>query len=48
MGAQVVWGMGNGYRGMGHMGNRNTWDSRVQGYGVQWVSATWVMGHMGQ
>ena len=32
---------------MGHMGNENTWDSRVQGYGVQRVSVTWTMGAHG-
>ena len=29
------------------MGNGNTWGSRVQGYVVQWVSATWAMGAHG-
>ena len=35
---------GMGYRGYGHIGNRPQW---VQGYGVQGVWATWVIGHMG-
>ena len=33
--------MGNGYRGMGHMGNGNTWGSRVKGMGTVGIS------HMG-
>ena len=44
-GVWATWPMGIG--GMGHMGNGNTWGSRVQGYGVQWVSATWAMGQVG-
>ena len=38
--------MGTG--GMGHMGNGNTWGSRVQGMAYSGYPATWAIGHMGQ
>ena len=33
-----------GYRGLGHMGNGDTWGNRVQRCEVQGVWATWAMG----
>ena len=54
MGHMCTGGMGNGaygtirYRGYGPHGQWEHMGQYGTGYGVQWVSATWAMRHMGQ
>ena len=40
-------GMGTGYRGMGHMGNRGTGGMGYKGYGPCGQWDTWVIGYRG-
>ena len=39
--------MGNGYWGMGHMGNGNTWGSRLQGMAYSGYQPHGAIGYRG-